>query len=101
MNLRHPKVIRLGGWGAGITTLLAVAAGTYLAVTFLQAGNLLEGGIVAGMTVASGLFGGLFSYCLYVFAGMQRAAVPAPVVTSPADPEVTADTLEVNDTPAD
>jgi hypothetical protein len=78
MNLRHPKVVRLGGFGAGVTTLLAIAAGTYLAATMLQAGDLLNGGIIAGMTVAFAVCGGLLSYCLFSFSSMQVAAAKAP-----------------------
>jgi hypothetical protein len=93
MNLRHPKTIRLGGWGAGVATLLVVAAGTYLALHFIQAGDVLNGGLIAGVTAVSGLFGGLLSYFLFLFASMQPAAVeapaPAPAGMEAAEAEVT------------
>lgn len=78
MNLRHPKTIRLGGWGAAIATLLVVGAGAYLAVHLIQAGDLLDGGLIAGVTVVSGLCCGLLAKCLFVFASMQPASVQAP-----------------------
>ena len=78
MNLRHPKVIRLGGLGAAFTTLLAAAAGGYLALTFFQGGDALSGGIAAGLAAAVGLLGSLCAYCLFAFARMQPAPAEAP-----------------------
>jgi hypothetical protein len=97
MNLRHPKVIRLGGWGAGVTTLLAVAAGGYLAMNFLQAGDLLNGGIAAGMTVAVALFGGLLAYGLFVFAAMQ----PAPPEAAISSTSEAAEPASLDESPGD
>jgi hypothetical protein len=99
MNLRHPKAIRLGGWGAALATLLVVAAGSYLAVTFLQTSDVLNGGIIAGVTVASGLFGGLLSYCLFVFARMQPAPASAPAVI--ATEQEAEEAVVVEEMPAD
>jgi hypothetical protein len=99
MNLRHPKTIRLGGWGAGVTTLLVVAAGAYLAVHFIQAGDVLNGGLIAGVTAVGGLFGGLLSYCLFVFARMRPASAEAPAVAR-AEVEAT-EPVTVEETPAD
>jgi len=80
MNLRDPKVIRLGGWGASAATLLAVAAGGFLAFTDFQASDVLMASIAIGVAVAISVIGGLLSYCLFQFASMQAAAV-APAAT--------------------
>ncbi|OAI53485.1 hypothetical protein AYO47_04740 [Planctomyces sp. SCGC AG-212-M04] len=104
MNLRHPKTMRLGGWSAGVTTLLVVAAGAYLALHFIQAGDVLNGGLIAGVTAVSGLFGGLLSYCLFVFARMQPAQAEAPAVVQVEEEVAKAVSVEgtpVAETPAD
>ncbi|QDT53192.1 hypothetical protein Pan44_12080 [Caulifigura coniformis] len=81
MNLRDSKVIRLGGWVASAATLLATAAGGFLAFNGFQEGDLLMGSIASGVAVAICFIGGLLSYCLFKFASMQAlAATAAPVV---------------------
>ncbi|HVJ66831.1 MAG TPA: hypothetical protein VM510_02535, partial [Caulifigura sp.] len=84
MNLRHPKVIRLFGWGALITTLLLVAAGGFLAFTFFQSGEMLYCGLGAGITLASLVIGGLLTYGCFLLAGMTAESGGASAVLQTA-----------------
>ncbi len=90
MNLRHPKVIRLGGWGALVATLLAVSAGAFLAFSFFQSGNLLNAGLAGGITLATAALGGLLTYLAFVFASMTAGQTPAVSEAAAEEPPLSA-----------
>ena len=87
MNLRNPKLIRLCGWGALVITLLVIGAGAFLATTFFQSGDVLYGGIGAGITVATALFGGLLSYGCLAFAGLGAESTAPAAAEAAAEPD--------------
>ncbi|HVJ84135.1 MAG TPA: hypothetical protein VM452_00750 [Caulifigura sp.] len=95
MNLRNPKLIRLCGWGTLAITLLVIGAGAFLATTFFQAGETLNGGIGAGITVASALFGCLLSYGCFAFAGLGAAPSAPAAAEAPAKANETASEVAV------